>query len=90
MNEFEYERELVERIENDSFQKGNPIIILMAVAEDKGILDLVAKVGDDKHRSIAATIGDIKKSGNRYRKVTINQKRAIAKFLVVDILPALK
>lgn len=82
MNEYEYERELVERVENDSFQKGNPIVILMAVAEDKGILDLVSKVGDDKHRSIADTIRDIKKSTNRYRKVTTNQKRAIALHLV--------
>lgn len=79
---YEYERELVERIENDSFHQGNPIVILMAVAEDKNILDLVVKVGDDKHRSIAATVADIKASNNRYRKVTLNQKRAIAKFLV--------
>lgn len=81
-SEYEYERELVERIENDSFHQGNPIVILMAVAEDKNILDLVVKVGDDKHRSIAATVADIKASNNRYRKVTLNQKRAIAKFLV--------
>lgn len=81
-SKYEYERELVERVENDSFQKGNPIIILMAVAEDKDILDFVAKVGDDKHRSIAETISDIKRSTNRYRKVTMNQKRAIAQFLV--------
>lgn len=79
---YEYQRELVERIEADSFQKGNPVIILMAVAEDKDTLDLIIKVGDDKHRAIAETISDIKKSNNRYRKVTLNQKRAIAQFLV--------
>ena len=78
----DYIKEMVERVENDSFQKGDPIVILMNVAEDKDILDLIAKVGDEKHRSIAETMTAAKASGNKYRKVTLNQKRAIAQHLL--------
>ena len=78
----DYAREMVERVENDTFLKGDQRYMIKSVADEREILALVEKVGDAKHAEIAATMREIKKNGGRYRKVTDKQKTAVALFLL--------
>ena len=78
----DYAKELVERVENDPFLKGDQQYILKTVATEREILALIDQVGDEKHQSIAATVREIKSAVLRYRTVTNKQKTAIVLFLL--------
>lgn len=78
----DYAIELVRRYENDTYVRGDSFVILDAVVSEPELLALVDRVGDEKHRSIAATIREIQASGNRYRRVTKAQKASLAKHLI--------
>lgn len=82
MMHIDYAIELVERYEADSYIKGDSFKIISMVSAESELLALIDKHGDDKHRSIAATVRDIQSSNNRYRKVTDGQRKALARHLL--------
>jgi hypothetical protein len=78
----DYAKELVEHYEADSQIQGDSFVILSTVATEAELLALIEQHGDDKHRSIAATVREIQGANNRYRKVTSAQKAALARHLL--------